>query len=187
METGEEGEKSEKMHRSMDAAQRSRNDMRLVEGIEGHTTPRTTNFFTSTLAADAKEELTDFGLLDLEIYDLLKRSAAAAQEKKAAGGESVKDDVCESFYNEKAGSRFETAGWTEEEKQQQQKLLKDTVNYLELPVVIKDEEANYIGLPQRELDIEFAHQKVDKVDESRVKLVLADLHDLGKKEIKRIR
>lgn len=176
LERGEEGEKSEKMHR-FEAAQRTRNDMRLVESIEGYSTPRTTNFFTSSFAADEKETLSDFGLNDLEIYDLLKRS------KQNTDG----DSFSASFYNEKAASRIEVAGWTDKEQQQQQQLLRDTIQFLELPVVIKDEEANYIGVDPKGLEKEFAYQKLDIVDESRVKLVLADLHDLQRKEIKRIR
>ena len=176
----EEGEEeAEKMHR-FEAAQRSRDDMRLVESIEGYSTPRTTNFFTSSLSAEEEENLSDFGLNDIETYDLLKRSSGKGGEKD--------DDVCLSFYNAKApADRIESAGWTDEEQKQQQKLLRDTINSLELPVIIKDEDANYLGLQSKEFDKEFAFQKADVVDESRVKLVVADLYDLQRKEIKRIR
>jgi len=56
-----------------------------------------------------------------------------------------------------------------------------------LPIVTKDEDANYVGLDRKELQREFAHQKLDIVDESRVKLVLADLVDMQRKEITRMR
>ncbi|CAB9524418.1 expressed unknown protein [Seminavis robusta] len=157
----EKGEESEKLHR-FEAAQRRRDDMRLVDNIEGFSTPRTTNFFTSSTLEEEK----DFGLTDLDLYEMLKQQ---------------KDP--EQYHTEKVSG----AEWSKEEIQQQQQLLKDTLDSIALPVVVKDTDMQYVGLYQKELDKEFAHQKVDIVDESRVKLVVADLYDLGKKEIKRIR
>lgn len=146
--------------------------MLLVENIDGFSTPRTTNFYTNVIE---EEEEADFGLTDLELYDLLKRNRDAKADPK----------VCSTFHEEKLGSN---AGvWTGEEKEQQQQLLKDTMKFVALPVLVKDTDMSFVGMYQEELDKEFAHQKLDIVDESRVKLVLADLHDLGRKEIKRIR
>lgn len=188
-ELDEGGEKFEKMHRMEVAGERMSQEMRLVESVEGHSTTRTTNFFTSSPASLA-EELEDFGFNDLEIYSLLRRceqqaAAATGTTATSEGGDS--NNVFAEFYQETRGKQAAAAGWTKEKQKAQQKLLKDTAAFLELPVLVKDEDAAYLGVTQRELDREFAHQKVDIVDESRVKLVLADLTDLQRKEIKRIR
>ena len=168
LEKGKEGEETEKMHR-FEAAQRRRDDMRLVEDIEGYSTPRTTNFFTTSVIEDEA----DFGLTDLEMYDFLKRSN--------------QDDPDPNWSSAFHAEKLKGTEWTEEQKEEHQKLLKDTLKYLELPVVVKDDDASFIGMQSRELKKEFAYQKIDVVGETRVKLVLADLHDLAKKEIKRIR
>lgn len=168
LEKGKEGEDTEKLHR-FEAAERTRNDMRLVEDIDGFSTPRTTNFFTTSVI----EEESDFGLTDLEIYDLLKRAK-----------DNPDLSLCSNFHEEKLDNNHI---WTDDDKMEQQKLLKDTLNFLKLPVIVKDDDASFIGMDPKELDKEFAHQKLDIVGESRVKLVLADLTDMGKKEIKRIR
>jgi hypothetical protein len=161
------------MHR-FEAAERRRDEMRLVENVEGFSVARTTNFFTSsTLAA---EEEKDFGLSDLDLYDLLKRQSAANKSGHAL-------DLSKTFHAEIVGD----TKWTEAEQEDQKKLLQDVMKVIALPVVVKDTDKSFVGLHQEELDKEFAHQNVDVVDETRVKLVLADLFDLGKKEIKRIR
>jgi hypothetical protein len=173
LERGAAGEESERMHR-FEAAERRHDEMRLVENIEGFSVARTTNFFTSS--ALVAEEEKDFGLSDLELYDLLKRQAAANKAGQVL-------DLSKSFHGEIIGD----TKWTEEEQEDQKKLLQDIMKVLALPVVVKDTDNSFAGLHQEELDKEFAHQKVDVVDETRVKLVLADLSDLGKKEIKRLR
>lgn len=160
------------------ATERTQTEMRLVKNIDGHSTTRTTNFFSSP--ANIEEDYDDFGFFDLEIYELLKRC-----EQQNAGADT--DSVVASFYQEKRGKQVEVAGWSKEKQETQQTLMNNTAKYLGLPVITKDEEASYIGMHRKELDKEFAHQKLDIVDESRVKLVLADLTDLQKMEIKRIR
>lgn len=178
-ELEEQGESTEKRHRLEAETERAQTEMRLVETLDGHSTTRTTNFFTSVV----KEEKDDFGFLDLELYELLKR---CAQQRKE-GATTDDDSIVEQFYQEKRGEQAEAVGWTKEKQEAQQQLMKNAVKYMALPVIIKDEDRNYIGVHQQELDKEFAHQKTDIVDESRVKLVLADLTDLQKMEIKRIR
>lgn len=146
--------------------------MRLVESIEGHTTTRTTNFFSSV----EEEDPNDFGLSDLEIYDLLKRKSREGRDRAVA-----------SFYKDKT-EHFSGPEWTEEDQQNHQKLLQDTAQVLELPIVIKDRDANYIGAwPEEVEEKEFGREKLDIVDESRVKLVLADLVDLQRKQIRKLR
>ena len=159
------------------ATERTQTEMRLVKNIDGHSTTRTTNFFSSPAIEEDHE---DFGFLDLEIYELLKR----CEQQNA---DDNNDSVVASFYQEKRGKQLEVAGWSKEKQETQQKLMQNTAKYLGLPVITKDEEASYIGMDRKEFDKEFAHQKLDIVDESRVKLVLADLTDLQKMEIKRIR
>ena len=166
----EQSEETERMHR-FEAAQRQRSDMRLVEKIEGYSTPRTTNFYSSEEEVDPK----DFGLSDLEFYDFLKRC-------QSSGGEAT----IKSYYGEKSTNNNFAELLSDEERQQHQKLMKDASEFLELPVVIKDEEANYIGVWQKELEKEFDYQKLDIVPPSRVKLVIEDLHDLASKQIKKI-
>lgn len=170
LEKGQGGEDTEKKHR-LEAARRNRDEMNLVDQIDGYSTPRTTNFFTTSVVEDEA----DFGLTDLELYDFLKR--ATKQEPK----------FCSTYHKERLEAMESATPWTDEEKQEQEKLLSDAMKYLSLPVIVKDDDSSFIGMPQKELDKEFAYQKLDVVAESRVKLVLADLHDLGKKEIRRIR
>ena len=180
----EAGEATEKRHRIEAATERNQSEMRLVKNIDGHSTTRTTNFFTSTAI---EEDNDDFGLLDLELYELLRRCEQEVRQQPQSQNEMTADRVVGNFYREKRGAQAEAVGWAKEKQEAQQQLMKNVVKYLALPVVIKDEEANYLGIHQKELDKEFAHQKVDIVDESRVKLVLADLTDLQKVEIKRNR
>lgn len=172
-EIEKEGEGTERLHR-FEAAQRQRNDMRLVENIEGHTTPRTTNFFSSV----EEEDPNDFGLSDLEMYDLLKRKEVDGEGK-----------AIQSFYKEKSSQQSE-AQWSDADQQNHQMLLENASKFLELPIIIKDEDANYIGAWPEELKEKqklTPQNKLDVVDASRVKLVLADLVDLQRKEIKKMR
>jgi hypothetical protein len=173
LDKGASGEASEKMHR-FEAAKRTRDEMRLVENIDGFSVARTTNFFISSTLVTEEEK--DFGLTDLELYDLLKRQSTANKAGQAF-------DLTRSFH----GEIIRDTKWSEEEQEDQKKLLQDVMKVIALPVVVKDTDSSFVGLYQEELDKEFAHQKVDLVDETRVKLVLADLFDLGKKEVKRIR
>jgi len=187
-ELEQDGETSEKRHRMETAGERKQTEMRLVEGIEGHSTTRTTNFFTSRIGEDDDEQdLQDFGFIDLELYDLLRRCELAAKANQDAKDVTTMENVATSFYRETRGEQLEAAGFTQEQQNEQQQLLKNTAEYLELPIVTKDEDANYVGLDRKELQREFAHQKLDIVDESRVKLVLADLVDMQRKEITRMR
>ena len=153
----EEGQDKKEPHSQSD---RRRESMPLMERVEGFDTVRTTSFSYKDDTLDPK----DFGAGDvLDIYDLLSRKKRSSIEESMA-----------SFYKQHAQNREEN--WTEEEKNRHQEMLRNTLQYLELPVIMKDTDDSYVGAWPDRVE-ELKQIKLREMPKTSVKLVLEDLSE----------
>jgi len=167
-----EEELNELMQKSQ-AAQRKQTSMPLVQGITGDdsfTSTKTTSFSTDTPLAEDEDDL---GMTDLEIYKLLKRQ------------QTSKDDVeklVNDIYQEQIRERSDTSTLVDDdERRAHLELTRSTLQHIDIPLIYKDTDDSYVGAwPDQVLDME--RQKLRPMDETQVKLVVADLVDTANDE-----
>lgn len=150
----------------VDSSPRKRESMRLAADVEGFDTVRTTSFSNKQDLEDPR----DFSVGDtLDLYSLIVRKHTAP---------SVTDAV-ESFYQERIKDR--DVDWTEEEASRHRELVRNSMEFLELPVVMKDTDETYVGAyPERVAELQ--QLKIAQVAKERVRLVLEDLAEQKKEE-----
>lgn len=150
---------------SVRKVRRERIKMPLMGEDDTFTTTRNTNF--SNLSAQ-EESGKEFGLSNLQLYQLLLQKDTLEKEGSV-----------DSFYDSIV-SELDNPQWSEEEKAQQKKLLKDALAAIEIPVLRKDKEANFFGLYPK--DVPGPEVKsIEPIPESKVRLVLQDLVEKGGK------
>ena len=137
---------------------RQRQTMPLMDGNDEFTTVRNTNFSQGT-----EEDTKDFGTTNLQLYYLLTQKES---------GQNV-DDLVNSFWNATTSS---DDGWTEEERETYMRLLRNSIEGIEIPVLLKDTDANIIGTYQKKVPGPEA-RGIQRVPESKIKLVLKDIAD----------
>jgi hypothetical protein len=135
---------------------RQRQTMPLMTGDDNFTTVRNTNF-----SHGKEEEKKDFGTSNLQFYSLLTRKEA---------GDNI-DELVESFWK---ATTSEDDGWTEEEKELCKHLLKSSIESIELPVFLKDSDANFIGTYKNKVPGPEV-KGIQAVPETKIKLVLKDV------------
>jgi hypothetical protein len=140
---------------------RERTRMPLMGEDQDFTTTRNTNFSTSH--DDKKAE--DFGTSNLELYDLLSR-------KSNSGGNP--DTVVVDFF--KTITPGEDGLLTDSEKKLYHQRIKETLEAIELPVLVTDSDGNFLGLypddvPGPEV------KSVRAIPKTKLKLVLEDIVD----------
>lgn len=150
----EEDAKEEAEGRSMgDSSTRRRESMRLVEGIEGFETPRTTNFSTVQEQVDPN----DVGVDLLDIYSLLR-------------GSKNNGVVVNSSLDEAA-------------RRKQEELFRHTQEYLGLPVLLKDSDGSYIGAwPEKVAQLKEEHKGMHELPKTKAIAVMEDLWEIEQKK-----
>jgi hypothetical protein len=139
---------------------RERTNMPLMGEDEEHTTMRNTNFRSSSKLQEEK----DFGITNMQFYEILT--------KKDANVETVGTAV-DSFYKRLVP---EENDWTDQEIEQHRQRLRDAMNAVELPVLRKDANGNFLGLYPA--DVPGPEVKaVEPIPSNKVKLVLEDIFD----------
>lgn len=132
---------------------RQKREMPIMEDVDKFTTTRTTNF------SRRQEEKQDFsGLNGRELHRLLQ------DDKQEAAIQSIIEKS--------------TAG--EEEKKEYSKLLQNAIKYLQIPVIMKDTDATYVGIVPENVAY-MKTMKLTVVPESEVRLVLS-IEDPNEKE-----
>jgi hypothetical protein len=140
--------------------------MNLAKDVEGFTTTRTTSFSYK----QDQEDVRDFGAGDvLDIYDLVARKHTLPSINEAV----------ESFYKDRLKDR--DIEWTDEETQQHHELLRQALEYIEIPVVMKDTDDSYIGAWPERVE-ELKQLKIVEMPKTKVKLVMEDLLELKKEK-----
>jgi hypothetical protein len=158
----------QKTGKNVETSPRRRELMPLAENVKGFNTVRTTSFSYRQDTQDAK----DFGVGDvLDIYDLVVRKHTMP---------SI-DEAVESFYKDRVKDR--DTEWTDAETERHRELLRQTLKYVEVPVVMKDTDDSYVGAwPERVEMLQFL--KLVEMPKTKVKLVLEDLMEAKKEEQK---
>jgi len=126
--------------------------MRLAENVPGFNTNRTTSF---SHKHDASEE-NEFRLDVIDMYQLLA-------ERKV-------DD----FYNQQLDSYPEKPSASEQENHR--RLLKQSLDFIELPVILRDTDNTYVGASSDRVE-DLKMMKLSETFPTQVKLVLRDLHE----------
>ena len=185
-----------------DSVGRRHESMPLVERIEGFETKRTTNFSRR----QEKQMTKIFKAADaVDLYDLLKTyqerqqinttsnqdassetdstniTSMLTEAKETAMAPIDMDEFVTEVYNEYA----EKHELPDEKNQEQHKqLLASTLKYLRLPVVLKDTEGGFDGVPVELVDEFKTFHRATEVPKTTAKLVLEDLSDARKLEAK---
>jgi hypothetical protein len=151
-----DGQEELKKQESSKKSNRERRVMPLMGGDDNFTTTRNTNF-SRRKEATAK----DFGASNLQIYDLLSRKTSGSDVNA----------IVDNFYKENMAIESD---WTEDEKSAHRALLGQVMAAIEIPVLLKDAEGNFMGVypdsvPGEEI------KAVQRIPETKVKLVLADV------------
>jgi len=138
---------------------RVREAMPLAANVPGFDTIRTTSFSHKADLEDPR----DFAVGDvLDLYAFIVRKHSSATTEQAV----------QSFYQEQTKDR--DIDWSDDEKKHHVDLLRQTLEYLELPVIMKDTDQTYVGTwPARVQELE--QLKLVKMPKNRVQLVLQDL------------
>jgi len=159
----DEGQDDDKLDESR--SDRQQESMPLMERVEGFDTVRTTSFSHKQDTLDPQE----LGAGDvLDLYDLLSRRKNGSI-----------DEAIQSFYDQHAKGREEN--WTEKDKERHKAMLRNTLEYIELPVIMKDTDDSYVGAwPDRVQEL--THIKLREMPKSIVKLVLEDLSEVEKEK-----
>lgn len=161
--------------------------MRLVENIPGFETSRSTNFSTRVAANDNDDPTIFQSGQVLDIYDMIM---LLRQRKDAASNTSIttnlekaqqqQEEVVQEIYQQYAIKYAIPEEETEQERHRE--LLRKTLAYLEVPVIMKDvTDGSYDGVrPEQVSDFEFLGGVV--MPPTSVKNVLQDFSDIRKKE-----
>lgn len=150
---------------------RRQESMPLAEKIEGFETTKSTSFSRSD--PEIKKEVYRKGTT-LDMYELLS-------QKPANGGSQSFKQIVAQVYDE---YKSEFALPDESEQAKHKELLANTLKYLDLPVIMKDNKDNqesYDGIHPQQVDI-YEIMKYDVLPKTRARLVLEDLHELERKE-----
>jgi len=132
---------------------RRRESMRLVEGIEGFETSRTTNFSYKQEAVDPN----DVGVDLLDIYSLLRGNNNNAVLVNTALDEAA--------------------------RRKQEELFRQTQAHLGLPVLLKDSDGSYIGAwPENVAQLKSEHKGMHELPKTKVIAVLEDLWEIDQKK-----
>lgn len=153
-----DGQNELKKQEATRKSNRERLIMPLMKGDDNFTTTRNTNF-------SRRQEATvkDFGASNLQLYDLLSRKTSGSD----VGA------IVDNFYKENMAIESD---WTEEEKAAHRVLLGQAMMAIEIPILLKDADGNFMGVypdsvPGEEI------KAVQRIPETKVKLVLADVAD----------
>ena len=156
----------EETGKAVETSPRRREAMPLAKDVEGFTTTRTTSFSYK----QDQEDVRDFGVGDvLDIYDLVARKHTLPSINAAV----------ESFYKDRVKDR--DIEWTDEETQQHHELLRQALESIEIPVVMKDTDDSYIGAWPERVE-ELKQLKIVEMPKTKVKLVMEDLLELKKEK-----
>lgn len=136
---------------------RSVREMPIMGQEMDHVTSRTTNF--ATAPADSVDEH-DFGLTEVQMYELLALEKSNTDMWKKGGGN---DDA---------------------EKEAQLKLIESARKYLDLPIIMKDKDQDFLGLYDDQMKSSDLFRLALK-PATGVKLVLSQLFDRANEEKRR--
>jgi hypothetical protein len=153
-----EGQEELKKQESTRKSNRERRIMPLMGGDDNFTTTRNTNFSRRREAT-----VKDFGASTLQIYDLLSRKTSGSDVSA----------IVDNFYKENMSIESD---WTEEEKEAHRALLEQAMTAIEIPVLLKDAEGNFMGAYRASVPGEEI-KAVQRIPETKVRLVLADVAD----------
>jgi hypothetical protein len=148
---------------------RQRRRMPLMGQDERFTTEKNTYFSyseeESALGARSVVPSKEFGLSNLELYDLLR--------PREEQNDTTVDGIVDAFCNSKM-TEIKQQGWTDEETEQHKEWLRRTMESIEIPTLRMDSEGNMLGLYSK--DVPGPEVKsVSVIPESKVMLVLKDL------------
>jgi hypothetical protein len=161
--------------------------MRLVENIPGFETSRSTNFSTRAAANDNDDPTIFQAGHVLDIYDMIM---LLRQSKDAASNTSITTNLEKAQQQEAEAvqeiyqlyAKTYTIPVEETEQERHRELLRKTLKYLDVPVIMKDvTDGSYDGVrPEQVSDFEFLGGVV--MPPTSVKNVLQDFSDIRKKK-----
>lgn len=113
---------------SKDDDKRTIRDMPLMGEEMDHVTARTTNFSTSKLSVEAEQEQV-FGLTEVQLYEMM-----ALQKTN------------DEMWNETMSSK------DDDEKDLKFEWMNQSRNYLDIPVILKDKDGDYLGVRKQDVN-----------------------------------
>ena len=153
----EGGSTRSQQHEQRAARRRERMSMPLMGDDDEYTAVRNTNFARQTPERDGKPA---FGTTGLQFYDLLSMYQSKQKEIGSDAAKCEIDSIVEAFYKKhtasamtksqdenEQGAHQEDLPWTQEEQERHKDILKQTLQLIELPVLMKDSEGNFLGIP----------------------------------------
>ena len=160
---------------------RERISMPLMGNDSQYTTERNTNFARQT-EKTSDNEIPKFGTTGLQLFELLAMYQKE-QEKVKDTGKTIEDDVIgnivKTFYQKKYGTSTSNGGgdqelpWSSTEQEQHLQLLKNVLKYIELPILMKDSEGNFLGIPLKDVPPPQV-KAVQRVPPTKLRLVVDD-------------
>jgi hypothetical protein len=165
--------------------------MPLAEKIEGFATTKSTSF--SQQAPEVDPHIYQWGTT-LNIYQLLQQKEQYRNHPPTGSSNKTSDDMeLDSMaYDDIVQQTYDAYGHQfplppPDVAQRQQTLLKHTLQYLDNPILMKDDQDNadsYDGIPPSQVAT-YETMKLQIVPPTRARLVLEDLHDMEPKEGKK--
>lgn len=138
-------EQQQELERQQKDEGRQVREMPIMEDVEKFTTSRTTNF-----SRREEEEEKFAGLTGRQFYRLLQ--------------DTDKDITIESILQE--------SDVTDDEQKAYSELLQNSLKYLQVPVIMKDTDDTYIGVPSEKVN-DMKKMKVKEVPDSEVRILLS--------------
>jgi hypothetical protein len=173
-------------HADVDPTRRVQS-MRLAENIPGFETKRTTSFSYRRDVVDPY----DYGLDVVGFYKVLQmRRNAYRTTTTTSQNDNDDKTIAETFYHATQPSdptQATTATATtalpeglETRRQRQMQLLQQSLQYIELPVLLKDDDESYVGAwPEKTTEfLEMPHFKMRPLAKHDAILVLEDLYEI---------
>ncbi|GKY99653.1 hypothetical protein MPSEU_000919300 [Mayamaea pseudoterrestris] len=153
---------------------RTRQVMPLMSSLKEFGTERTTSFSHKADVRDPR----DLGLDILDIYKLLTLENNGNGINGDDGDETI---AVKQFHERQLQEKDAGVTWTETERRDHELLLQRTRQYLEAPILLKDDDDSYVGAFARDLE-RLQGMRLQRMDKATVKLVLEDLIDTEKAE-----
>jgi len=155
---------------SVRTAKRERRRMPLMQGDENFTTEKNTNFSSQKGSVSlSTPDIHDFGLSNLQLYEMLNEKEEMSDNEKIVGG--FHDKVSSEFDE---GQQNYSSPKGKELKKKELQLLSQTLTILEIPKLRINEDGDILGLQSSDVPGP-EMTTISSIPESKVIMVLKDL------------
>lgn len=177
-----ENEKQLHVAESGRTAQRMRIQMPLMGSDQSYTTTKNTNFsrqsHPTSGGAVVKQE---FGMSYLELFQFLHKVQSSKDQSGSPYGNNKTADTDfttpETVYTSWLSSQEDPSLYTDKERERYISLMKQTLEFVEIPVLRRDADGNVLGLYSKDVPGPEV-VAVQPIPENKIKWVLQDINDM---------